>query len=160
MGWQKLNKNDFSLHIKGIHCVSHHTNLIVQTLSRLPFVFRIESLLQSLYMFFLHSPKKHIKFTNLAQLLHTKRNKKIKKIKTKWISMLSPTKRVMLKYRYLLVKMAKDCVEILVAQINFDFMCEIVVILNFVGLLLLLETMHILIKFPRQRDVFASTTTL
>ncbi len=74
--------------------------------------------------------------------------------------MLSPTKRVMLKYRYLLVKMAKVCVEILVAQINSDFMCEIVVILNFVGLLSLLETMHILIKFPQQRDVFASTTTL
>jgi hypothetical protein len=54
----------------------------------------------------------------------------------------------MLEYRYLLVKMAKDCVEIPIAQINFDFMCEIVVILSFVGLLLLLETMHILIKFP------------
>jgi hypothetical protein len=74
--------------------------------------------------------------------------------------MLSPTKRVMLKYRYLLVKMVKDYVEILVAQINFDFMCEIVVIFNFVGLLSLLETMHILIKFPQQRDVLACTTTL
>ncbi len=62
--------------------------------------------------------------------------------------MLSPTKIIMLEYRYLLVKMAKDCVEIPIAQINFDFMCEIVVILSFVGLLLLLETMHILIKFP------------
>lgn len=62
--------------------------------------------------------------------------------------MLSPTKIVMFEYRYLLVKMAKDCVEISVAQFHFDFMCEIVVLFNLVGLLSLLQTMHVLIKFP------------
>jgi hypothetical protein len=54
----------------------------------------------------------------------------------------------MFEYRYLLVKMAEGCVEILVAQIHFAFMCEIVVLLSLVGLLSMLQTMHILIKFP------------
>ncbi len=62
--------------------------------------------------------------------------------------MLSPTKIIMFEYRYLLVKMAEGCVEILVAQIHFAFMCEIVVLLSLVGLLSMLQTMHILIKFP------------
>jgi hypothetical protein len=70
MRWQNKIKWFFSSH-KGIHCMSHHTNLIVQTLSHLDFVFRMKSLLQSLYMFFSHSPKRHIKFTKLIQLLHT-----------------------------------------------------------------------------------------
>jgi hypothetical protein len=155
----KKIKNYFSLYIKGIHYMSHHTNLIVQTLSHFPF-FKELSPCSNPYICFFCIVRKGIKFTKLAQLLHIKGIFLKNNIKTKWISMLSQTKRVMLEYKYLLVQMAKYCVEIVVAQINFDFMCEIVVILSFVGLLSLLETMHILIKFPQQRDVFACTTIL
>jgi hypothetical protein len=43
--------------VSGMHCMSHRTNLAVQTLSQVPLVMRIEELLQSLYSFFSHSPK-------------------------------------------------------------------------------------------------------
>jgi hypothetical protein len=71
-------------------------------------VVRIENLLQCLYSYFAHSLKKHLKFTRIAGFMVTKGNKILRNVKTRWISMLSPTKTIMEKYKTLLVKMALD----------------------------------------------------
>ena len=55
----------------GIHCMSHHTNLAVQTLLQVPLVSWIEELLQRLYSFFSHSPKRNQKLANLANIVET-----------------------------------------------------------------------------------------
>jgi hypothetical protein len=56
-------------------------------------------------MFFLHSPNKFLKFQKLANLINIKGNKLLRKVKTQWISMLSPTKRVYVEYCPLIIKM-------------------------------------------------------
>ena len=65
-------------------------------------------MLQSLHAFFAHSPKRHLEFPKLAEVMHLKGLKILKNIKTRWISMLSPSVRIMNEYRVLLVKMAVD----------------------------------------------------
>jgi len=68
----------------------------------------IEGMLQSLYAFFSHNPKKVLEFVNLAKTLKTKSSKLLWNIKTHWISMLSPMKCVLRKYKSLVVKMHID----------------------------------------------------
>jgi hypothetical protein len=57
--------------VMGIHCMSHRTNLAVQTLSQVPLVARIEDMLQSLYSFFSHSPKRNQELADLANIVET-----------------------------------------------------------------------------------------
>jgi hypothetical protein len=52
--------------------MAHQTNLIVLVLSKMNLVTNIESMLQSLYAFFSHNPKKFLKFFNLVKTLETK----------------------------------------------------------------------------------------
>jgi hypothetical protein len=67
---------------------------------------RLENLLQTLHSYFAHSPKRHVEFTKRVEFMQTKGNKILRNVKTKWISMLSLAKKVMVKYKTLLVKMA------------------------------------------------------
>jgi len=69
--------------VSGMHCMAHWSNLVVQTLSNLPLVFCIENLLQYLYGYFNHSPKRHMEFTKLAKIMETKGNKMLPNIKTR-----------------------------------------------------------------------------
>jgi hypothetical protein len=68
-------------------------------------VHQLEGVLQSLYLFFVHSPNKFLQFQKLAYLINTKGNNLLRNVKTQWISMLSPTKHVYVEYRPLIVKM-------------------------------------------------------
>jgi hypothetical protein len=52
--------------------------------------------------------------------METKGLKLLINVKTKWISMLSPTKRVMAKYKTLLMKMALDMDVNFQATTNFE----------------------------------------
>ncbi len=62
----------------GVHYVTHQTNLAILVLSKLSLVMHIESMLQSLYAFFSHNPKKVLKFVNLAKTLKIKYKTKYK----------------------------------------------------------------------------------
>jgi len=50
-----------------IHCMAHHCNLIVQTLFDLPFATKIDALLASMYMYFVHFKKRHPEHTKLIE---------------------------------------------------------------------------------------------
>jgi hypothetical protein len=52
----------------GIHCMAHITNLIMQSLSSMPMVSKLEDLLQSLYGYFFNSPKGILNFRSLLKL--------------------------------------------------------------------------------------------
>jgi hypothetical protein len=99
-------------------------------------------MLQSLYTFFVHSPKKHLGFTELAQILQTKGNKILCNVKTRWISMLNPTRCVMSKYKMLMLKMVKYNMEVVIAKSNFELLSNVSLFLALACLLLLLETTH------------------
>jgi hypothetical protein len=81
----------------GVHCFAHKMNLAMIILSDLPFVHRLEGVLQNLYVFFTHSRKKFVEFQKLANLINTKNNKLLQNVKTYWISMLSLAKWVCVK---------------------------------------------------------------
>ncbi len=54
-----------------------------------------ENLLETLHGYFVHSLKIHVEFTKLVEILGTKGNKTFQNVKTKWILMLSSTKKLM-----------------------------------------------------------------
>ena len=57
--------------------------MAVETLSDLPMVSRIEEMLASLFAFFAHSPKCHVEFVKLAEVMKSKGLKILKNITTR-----------------------------------------------------------------------------
>ncbi len=87
--------------------------------------------------------------------METKGVKILENIITRWISMLSPIKNVMVKYMTLLMKMDIDNPSNEKAKANFDLLCDVQVMLGLVAILPLLHSIHNFIKFNQcQRDIF------
>jgi hypothetical protein len=55
-----------------MQCVAHKTNLTTVTLSDLPIVLNIETLLASVYTYFNHSPKRNLEISKLVEVMETK----------------------------------------------------------------------------------------
>jgi hypothetical protein len=147
--------------MQGIHFVSHRTQLAVRELSHLPVISRIENLLEKLYNYFARSPKRHMEFTKLAGIMQTKGLKIIRNVKTCWLSMLSPLKRVMSEYQTLVHKMHEDSMDSTTTHIsresakaNYDLLVDISIPIALACFLPLLETVHCLVKFSQERDIF------
>lgn len=51
------------------HYMPHRTNVVVQGLSNLPIVARLEDLLQSLYSYFSNSLNQHLEFTKFVKFM-------------------------------------------------------------------------------------------
>jgi hypothetical protein len=88
--------------------MAHRTNLAVQSLSSMPMVSKLEDLFQSLYGYFFSSPKHHLEFIKLAKIVEIEGLKIFRNVKSWWISMLAPFKRVQKEYKTLLVMMVTD----------------------------------------------------
>jgi hypothetical protein len=52
----------------GVHCFVHRINLDVLMLSKLNLVDKLGALLQAMYAFFSHSPKKYLEFQKLCEV--------------------------------------------------------------------------------------------
>ena len=92
----------------GVHCMAHRCNLAFKTLSQLDIMSRIEGLLQSSHVYFKHSPKRHLEFVKLADVMETKGLKLLKNVKTRWVSLIEPLRRIIQEYRFLIAKMKAD----------------------------------------------------
>ncbi len=68
--------------------------------------------------------------------------------------MLSPTKKVMARYKILLVKMAFDNLINQQVMLNYEHFCDIHIFLGFAYISPSLESMQVVIKFAQSRDVF------
>jgi len=68
--------------VSGVHCMAHHTNLVVQTLSNLNLVGKIKSLPASMHNYFAQIPKHHLEASKLVELFECKGNKIFNNIKT------------------------------------------------------------------------------
>ncbi len=106
-GVTKQIKENYAPHSIGVHYVTHYTNLAIK-LIRIAFGDLLENMLQTLHSYFARSPKRHLEFTKLEELMQIKGNKIFRNVKTRWISMLNLAKKVMAEYKTLLVKMALD----------------------------------------------------
>lgn len=99
------------------------------------------------YAYFNENPNKHMKFNKLVKIMEIQGNKLINNVKTWWISILEPTKRVMIDH-ILVVKMTFD------AKMNFKLLCDVDVLYGPIVLLPLLEEVNNLIKLTLVQDVF------
>ena len=52
-----------------VHCMAHWMNLVVQPLSNLPIVAKLESLCQAMYSYFSVSSKRHLEFQKLTNIV-------------------------------------------------------------------------------------------
>lgn len=100
------------------------------------------------------SPKKHMDFTKLVDIMETKANKFLRNVKTCWISMLSPMKHVICEYHPLLMKMALDSPTIALATSNLELICDMESLLSLVCLVPMLEIVNVLVKFAQLHDIF------
>lgn len=66
---------------------------------------KIEDLLQLTHLYFAHSPKWQSKFVKLADMMGTNDFHMLCNVKTRWISLVEPLKRVLSEYRVQLAKM-------------------------------------------------------
>ena len=137
-------------HMQDMHCVAYQTNLAMSYLSDLEMVARIETLLIILYKYFSKSPKRHLELQKLAELLESKGRKILRNVKTRWISILSPLKRVLSEYRTLLVKMYFDHLlkpTIPATKVNYKLVPDIKCLLTLAAVLPLLEVVKVLVVF-------------
>ncbi len=97
-------------------------------LSKLPLVSHIEFMLQSLYLLFAHNPKKFMEFYKFKKKLQMKSFKLLRNVKTRWLSMLSPLKHVMVEYKSLIVKMHFDLNKRKSACDNLELLCDLLIL--------------------------------
>lgn len=152
----------------GVHCMAHRTNLAVQPLSNLPVVAKLEALCQAMYSYFSHSPKRHSEFEKLANIVETEGRRMLRNVKTRWISLLEPLKRVMGEYKTLVVKMCDDAAvkgpQLTAKQVaareaareNYDLLCDIGTLLGLPCIMPLLDCVNALMKFAQSDDAFVS----
>jgi hypothetical protein len=85
----------------------HRCNPAFKTLLTLGIVSSIVDFLQSCHAYFAHSPKRHLEFTKLTDMMETKELKMFKNVKTCWILLLD-LENNSCRYKPLLPKMAMD----------------------------------------------------
>ncbi len=86
--YSSKGKHSSLLHRCALHGTSNQFVFIV--LSKLPLVFHIEMMLQSLYVFLIHIPENYLEFVKLVKTLETKCQNLFKNVKTHWIFLCSP----------------------------------------------------------------------
>jgi hypothetical protein len=96
-----------------------------------------------------HTTKHDLEFGKLTKILDSKGNKLLKNIKTRWISMLSPCKRIFTKYTLLVVKMVEGSDHIENEKNNFELLCDVETLRGLAYISPCLETMQRLLKFAQ-----------
>lgn len=138
----------------GMHCVAHRTSLVVGTLSNLPMVAKLENLCKSLYSYFGSSPKHHLEFSKLAEVVESEGLKILRNVKSRWMSILAPLERIMGEYKNLIVKMSLDAPSTIATRSNLVLLIDLQTLFGLPCILPLLTKINQLIKFSQARDIF------
>jgi hypothetical protein len=128
-----------------VHDFARRTNLAVEALSSLLLVQKLESLCKALHAYFSGSPKRHLEFTKLVEVVETDGLKILNKVQTRWISLLEPFKRICGEYKTLIVKFAADASQESGAQKHLSLLLDIATLLVLPCILLMLEAVQSLI---------------
>jgi len=152
----------------GVHCMAHRTNLAVEPLSNLPVVSKLEALCQTMHAYFSHSPKRHLEFQKLANYMESEGLRMLRNVKTRWISLLEPLRKVMGEYKTMIAKMCEDAIvkelEMTSKQAmareaachNYDLLCDVGTLLGLPCILPLLELVNCLMKFAQSNYMFVN----
>ena len=143
-------------HCQGMHYVAHRTDLVVKVLSELSMISTIKKLLKKLHSYFSKSPKRHLELEKLLEPLHLKSRKILNNVKTRWISMLTPLKRVLYEYRVLIMKMYTDVQmkpRVKGVEANFRRLADVQTMLSLACILPLLQTVKNLVVFVQSPSI-------
>jgi hypothetical protein len=149
-------KEGFAPFVIPVHDFAHRTNLVVEALSGLPVLQKLETLCKSLHAYFSGSPKCHLEFRKLAEVVETEGLKILNKVATRWISLLEPLKRICCEYKTLIVKFAKDASQESDARKHLSLLLDVATLLALSCILPLLEAVQSFIKFAQVGNVFIS----
>jgi len=103
---------------------------------------------------FFTSPKHHLEFTKLAEIIETKGLKVLWNVKTRWISLLQSLNRVGKENKTLFVKMAIDNANVELAKAKLLNLCDIDMIFGLPCILPMFKFVNSLIKFAQGRGIF------
>lgn len=134
--------------------MSHMRNLVVQTLSKLLLVAKIEDMLQSLCKYFSHSNKRFQELADVTDIMKTWDSRLLHNIKTCWILMPAPAKHVFLEYCVLVLKMHQDKNLSVQAKNNLALLCDLECLLSLACLTPMMQALHYSIKFHQARNCF------
>ncbi len=81
-------------------------------------VSKLKDFLKALYEYFSSSPKHHLEFTKLVKIVKIEQLKVFQNVKTRWINMLQPLKRVWEKYKMLITNMTIDYISMESTKVN------------------------------------------
>jgi hypothetical protein len=147
-------KEGYAPYVIPVHDFSHRTNLAVEALSGLPIVKKLESFCKSLHAYFSGSPKRHLEFMKLAEVVETEGLKMLNKVQTRWISLLEPLKRICGEYKTLIIKFAEDATQESGAKKNLSLLLDLATFLVLPCILPMLEAVQSVIKFAHAGNVF------
>jgi hypothetical protein len=121
-----------------------------------------------MHAYFSHSPKWHLESQKLADIVETEGFIMLRNVKTRWISLLEPLRRIMDEYKTLIAKMCEDDVVkklyLTVKQaaakettrLNCDLLCDVGTLLALPCLMPLLQSVDSLMNFAQSNHVFVS----
>lgn len=147
-------REKFAPHVLCVHCWAHKTHLAVTAISGVMVVARTEVLLQKTHEYFCKSPKRHLEFTKLAEIMETKGRKILKHVKTRWCSMLLPAQRILSEYRTLVVKMTLYEDKKSPAKALLDSLSDSETLLGLACIVPLMEIVNCLSKHAQARDAY------
>jgi sulfur relay (sulfurtransferase) DsrF/TusC family protein len=147
-------KEKFPPYMLGVHRVAHWTNLAIQTLSKLPLMFKIEAMLQSIYTYYSLSPKQHLDRCKLANYLEQKALKIIYNMKTCWILMFSLAKWILIEYKIIAIQMFDEQASHDTSKVGLELLCDVEVFLGLTCIIPMLELVLGLSKFAQNQDIF------
>ncbi len=121
--------------------MAHWCKLVVQILSSLSLIAKIEALLSFMYTYYSQSPKRHFECPKLVEVIKSKSLNFLKNIKMKWIFMLALSKQMVEKYKPLVVKMSDDAISNVAINTNYELLCDLETIMGLTCVLPMLEAM-------------------
>jgi hypothetical protein len=116
----------------------------------------LESLCKALHAYFSGSPKHHLEFTKLTEVVEIDGLKILNKVQTRWISLLEPLKRICGEYKTLIVKFAANASQESGARKHLFLLLDVATLLALPCILPMLEAVQSLIKFAQAGNVFIS----
>ncbi len=108
-----------------MHWVVHKTNLTTFTFFDLLVFVKFQALLVGVYVYFNHSPKRNLERSKLIKVMKIKGLKILHNTKTKWISMVVPSKVVLEEVKTILVKTTQNATANEFAIANYEELCEL-----------------------------------
>ncbi len=108
--------------------MAHQHNLVVQTLSSLNFVVKIEGSFLSMYTYYIQSPKNTWNAPNW--LIESRGLKILKNIQTQCFSMLTFFKWLSCEYKSLVMNMSNDLPTNTVTTTNSELLCDVEIMMG------------------------------